>query len=437
MQRRAINLINKFIDKHKVSNYRGVNITSLLKISLYWYIMFESESKFIHESQNSNIDKKIVEKIKKHIRIDYIKCIKFLAIDILKSLSKLGKNNCSKCNVLISIDNYKFLKYVKPIVEKIETNGLKVVLYIWDSAKINNEEIHSYYSREIKVFPRFWNKNYWKYRNLTVSIDSALACLKKYKPEKVIVIEGDNEYQHIFGYLSNVYKYESICLQWGYVGTETTKMGWRNMPFNKMLVWGKFFKEKFSIHNSDMIIVPVGHHLLREKEQSNKDTILFAVQKEMFPYITKKNIEDFIQIAIELSKTTKYRVRVRSHPNYEIDNSIIRNNPQIDWHNYKNNEIIDSLNNAIVCITISSTLALEAICYNVFPLYLKLGNKSLQIHEDLKNVCKEINIVLDKEDLQETIEFIDKNKLTIDNPYFYHSYNQDAINNIINEIQSI
>lgn len=292
------------------------------------------------------------------------------------------KNQKSEADFFVFITNKKFFSFIKPIQTALEQNGKKVEFLLLDKMDADgNHKIHLPQT----PFPDFWKKDYFKYYKLIALVNRVNSFLPLLKNKKLILIEGDLEAQHIFGLLGKENNFETYCLQWGFLGKTVTKPGWRNMPYDKLLVWGDFFAANFKTHNPDLEIISCGHPGLKENPTSEKGkTILFAVQKEFGEHITKQDVLDFIHFAAKIAnEMPDHKIIVRSHPDFEIPETIkqkYQSAQNIIWHDYKNFSLNQSFDNAKYCVSISSTVSLESIAYGCYPVYLKVNNLPLQIH---------------------------------------------------------
>lgn len=296
------------------------------------------------------------------------------------------KTEKSDADFLVFVTNKKFFSFVKPIKETLESQGKKVEFLLWD--KIDSEGTNATHLPKTE-FPSF-DKNYFQYHGFTTLIDRARGFLPLLKNKKLILIEGDLEAQHILGLLGKDNNFKTYCMQWGFFGKTVTKPGWRNMPYDKLLVWGDFFAENFKAFNPGMEVVSCGHPSLKENTITEKGkVILFAVQKEFGEHITKQDVVDFIHFAARIAKEMPdYKIIVRSHPDFAIPENIRQEYQSVEniiWHDYQNFSLNQSFDDAKYCVSISSTVSLESIAYGCYPVYLKINNLPLQIHQLLVN----------------------------------------------------
>lgn len=365
--------------------YKDVDVVPLT-IKFYLNTIINSKA-FINEIEAIASERKMLSLVEKYFE-GFFKPqqgkLKLASKDVFRYLYHRisSKSAQSNADFFVFITNKKFYSYSNPIKEKLEAQGKKVEFLLWDKNDSNSTEKTHFAKAD---FPNF-SKAYFQYHNFTTLIDRANGFLPLLKNKKLILIEGDLEAQHILGLLGNKNQFETYCLQWGFFGKTATKPGWRNMPFDKLLVWGDFFAENFKDYNPKLNVISCGHPSLKENETAEKGkVILFAVQKEFGEHITKQDALDFIHFAAKMAKQMPdYTIIVRSHPDFEIPEKIkseYQSLTNIIWHDYRNFSLSQSFEETKYCVSISSTVSLESIAYGCYPIYLKINNLPLQIHE--------------------------------------------------------
>jgi hypothetical protein len=350
------------------------------------------------------------------------------------------KTQKSDADFFIFITNKKFFSFIKPIKEALEQNGQKVEFLLWDKND-TDQNITDRKHLPKSDFPAF-SKGYFQYHDFTTLIDRANGFLPLLKNKKLILIEGDLESQHILGLLGAKNDFETYCLQWGFFGKTATKPGWRDMPFDKFLVWGDFFAENFKPYNPKLNIISCGHPSLKDNVIIEKGkVILFAVQKKFGEHITNQDVLDFIHFAAKMAiKMPDYKIVVRSHPDFEIPENIKQEYQSVQniiWHDYKNFNLNQSFDEAKYCVSISSTVSLESIAYGCYPVYLEINDLPLQIHELLAQ-NQEHQHVFDSESFITGIQHLEtqdlKNYLADFKSKLYKNLGTAAINAIVSEL---
>ena len=426
--------------------YKGINVVPL-KIQFYLNTIINS-AVFIHEIEKLTSDNAMKELVEVYYDAFFIKKSIFqkttLVInDIFRYTYHqfFHKSKKTKADFFIFITNKKFFSYTKLIKEALEQKGKNVEFIIWDLNDLDNnkrENIHL----PITNFPSFWKKDYLLHYDFVTLVDRANGFLPLLTDKKVIIIEGDVEAQHVLGKLGKINKFKTYCLQWGFLGKTVSKSGWRDIPFDKFLVWGDFFAENFRKYNPELQIVSCGHPILLGSNTIEKGkVILFAVQKEFEDHISTDEVINFIHFAAKTAaQMPDYKIIIRSHPDFEIPDTIKKEyllNKNIVWHDYKNFSLNQSFEEAKYCVSISSTVSLESIAYGCYPLYLKINDLPLQIHQ-LLSENSEFNHVFNFENFVAGIHNLDtKNfKMYLANfkKILYINLGPAAVNSIVSEL---
>ncbi|WP_264522048.1 hypothetical protein [Flavobacterium sp. N1994] len=437
-------LYTELQSKLGVCIYKEIDVVPL-EIQFYINTFINSKT-FIHRIEEAVSEKELQLLVERYFEGYFLakknsQKIVVIIKDVFRYLNHqlFHKSKQSKADFFVLITNKKFFSYIKPIQDVLEQKGQKVAFLLWDKND-SNQNTHL----PKTAFPAFWKKGYLEYHSFTSLIDRANGFLPLLKNKKGILIEGDLEAHHILGLLGKEHQFETYCLQWGFFGKTATKPGWRDMPYDKLLVWGDFFAENFKVYNPKLNIVSCGHPSLQKNVISDKgNVILFAVQKQFGEHITKQDVIDFIHFAVKTAtQMPKYKIIVRSHPDFEIPESIkqvYQSIGNVIWHDYKNFSLSQSLNQAKYCVSISSTVSLESIAFGCYPVYLKINDLPLQIHQLLAQ-HSEYQHVFDAENFVSGIQHLEKQNLkdylTDFEHKLYRKLGNEAINAIISEINT-
>lgn len=436
-------LYQELASKLGVSEYKSIDVVPLA-IQFYLNTFINSKT-FIHRMEKVTTDEEILL-LKERYFEGFFKPkgnkVKLIFGDISRYFCHklFHKSHQSNADYFVFITNKKFFSFIKPIKESLEQKGKKVEFLLWDKNDSDNNFTDKTHLPKTD-FPDFGNKAYAKYHEFTSLIDRANGFLSLLKNKKLILIEGDLEAHHILGLLGTKNQFETYCLQWGFFGKTATKSGWRNMPFDKLLVWGDFFADNFKTYNPKLSIVSTGHPSLTEQEISEKGkVILFAVQKQFGEHITSQDVLDFIHFGAKIAaQMPDYKVIVRSHPDFEIPENIKQGYQSVSnivWHDYKNFSLNQSFDEAKYCVSISSTVSLESIAYACYPVYLKINNLPLQIHQLLDN--SDFQHVFDSENFVVGIQHLEtqnlKNYLADFKNKLYKNLGKAAIDAAVSEL---
>ncbi|MDY0090034.1 MAG: hypothetical protein RBR78_06675 [Flavobacteriaceae bacterium] len=406
--------------------FKGIPLTPLINLNLYWYLIGHKKTgislrkdtdsvEFIETINNLTdqyflLKKSSFKKTQSLARNDFKQWLKgFFKKNYLRDI---------KPDYLIHIESIKYYRYIYQYALDLKSKGNKVAFLIFENDRIEESEGFIYiYMKNIKrPFPVFWNKHYGSFQKILLDIQKLENIYKSLGFPKSLVVEGDVPAQIIAGYLSKKYNFESICYQWGYTGTSVYKIGWRNMPYSLFISWGEFFSESYKKENPSLIMKELGHPLALKNNHSGQKTedrnyILFAVSKEMNPFINFGDIIKFITVAINFgdNNSSLYKIRLRTHPNFIPNKEVqeLLDSSNIEVHNYYEHSLEKSFQNVKYCISVSSTVSLESIAFGCFPLYFKVNDIPLLLHEELKAILKYDFIIDYDEDINKKIVRID------------------------------
>lgn len=418
--------------------YKGIEISKIAQIFTFWILLKKtSTTQYLIQPSEKNIKRSKRQILKTLFTLSIFPVNLFLGLKEFFQwlLTSSEKNTIKNADILICISHKKQIPYTQSIANALKSNGYTVEFFYWPSVETSN----AYYKID-KGMPKFWTRAYL-FSGLTCKfIDYAYQTLKHLKPQTVIVIEGDSHEQHIFGRFKYVFNYSCICLQWAYEPRSVLRIGYRDMPYDAFLSWGEFFTKAYREKNETLTFFNVGHHMLEKKTQKpqNSKAILFAVQRPVEPFISANDIDAFIKYAYEIADTFPNEAFIlRSHPGYPIDDATKEKSPKnVEWHGQ--NSLNDSLIAASICVTISSSVGLEALPYGVYPLFVKFNQLPLLLYDDLKKQGLSKHVISPEKaktlipqllNHQEDLNSISK--------HFFHALGPDALANILSTIDKL
>jgi hypothetical protein len=234
----------------------------------------------------------------------------------------------------------------------------------------------------------------------------------------------------------------------GLVGKAVIKLGWREMPYDKFLVWGDFFKGFFKLYNPTLSISTVGNPALDGSEElqgNRRDRILFAFQKPMGIFITMDDLSRFGSLALKTAQDFPDKTIVlRSHPDFDFEDWLVQRANKlanVELHAFNQKSLSESFKDVLACVTISSTVAFEALLSGAFPVFISLSDKEIQgqglfaglspfkhtvNYEGLASLLKDL--MNDYDHWCEIQSGIIKR--------LFSAFGEDAVERIINEIES-
>lgn len=436
----------ELLSKLGVCIYKDVDIVSL-RIQFYLNTIINSKI-FIDRIEKVSTDTEMQLLVERYFEGFFkskssIQKLKFISVDIFRYLyhQLFHKSQKTNADFFVLITNKKFFSFIKPVREALEAKGKKVEFLLWDK---NDSEANNKIKTHLPKtnFPSFGKSGYFSHHEFVTLVDRANGFLPLLKNKKLLLIEGDLESQHILGLLGKRNQFKTYCLQWGFFAKTATKPGWRDMPFDKFLVWGDFFAKNFQTYNPELSIVSCGHPSLKNNSMTEKGkAILFAVQKEFGDHISTEDVMHFIHFAAKIATDMPdYKIIVRSHPDFKIPEKLINEYQLITniiWHDYKNFSLNQSFDEAKYCVSISSTVSLESIAYGCYPVYLKINNLPLQIHQLLAENSKHEH-VFDFENFAKGIQHLETQNLKTYLADFknnlYKNLGTAAVDSIVSEL---
>ncbi len=462
LQEFLINRIKTKVERRFLNRrYRGIELCQIIEDKMYWQVMEDPDIERLFRSDSPRVDEELIDRVVTE-KMDQVKMgpleYPFRVIkDISLWLQTVIRSKKRKpVDVVIPVNQKKYLSYTEKIVERLEQEGKVVRYYVFSKARreINGEVDRNRLMKEHRTFPAFWNPAYYLAASACRSIDKVLGTWLAYQPKKALLVEGDTSILHVVGFVSKATGCKTNCLQWGSIGTSVPKTGWRNMPFDRFLAWGEFFRESVEEYNPDIEVRTVGHPNLNARNGNDQnDTgitvdspriVLFAVQKIMKPFINEDDLDRFIHSAVETARQMpEFIIRIRSHPNHPIPDEIKKRHAHIsniEWHDYFSASLDESLKNTLACVTISSTLSLEAMNYGAVPVFLKVNDIKLYLHDIghlFKNITgNRIRHVAEPDEIADIISTIaEKNLNNFEAGYLFKETGDAAVNNIVAELK--
>jgi hypothetical protein len=369
--------------------YKNIEIGDV--ISKYSIAEDIEKRMFIESINENNVRDLISNRLKKHTQknIDLIKCLKCIFTDILRFFFYLKEKNNYHADFYFFISNQKFIRFFNSLNADFRQRGFSTAFIFWDKS-----DIPAGFNEQIIVvkpaIPNFFSKLYYQHHQFTSQVDRFMTIGKKLRGKKLFIPEGCISSMHIAAKIGRKYHFETVCLQWGFFGKSATKVGWRDMPYTKFLVWGEFFKKAFQEYNPNLPIVISGHPNLRIENQytQEKKYILVAVQKEMGDHITDKDVRFFLESIYQIIDDIPTRQFViRTHPDLPFHRLPVKPKEglkNLKIHDYQEFTLNESLSGAQVCIAISSATVIESLTSDCYPIYIKSNSLPMQLYDTIE-----------------------------------------------------
>lgn len=385
--------------------YKGINIGPIS--NKFFVGQFINNSSFINEIDSEGVDLAVEQYILRGSRNkNIIARIKEFAIDFVRWFYYLFFSTYETSDVYFFISNIKFVRFFDEIRLGLDKENKKYAYIFWDKKDIPADFPYKTIILQPSI-PNLFEKINKPNHLLFNVVDRFLSTAKKITGSKILIPEGCLASMHIIGELGKSFNYETICIQWGFFGKSVTKAGWRDMPYDRFLVWGDFFKDQFEKYNS-LRMIPAGHPNINiENKTSDKSYVLFTIQKELGDHILLKDLVCVLKQIFELAKNLpQVHFILRTHPDLPFEQLPLKPSDEIqnlEVHNYNDFTLEQSLAQAKICIGISSTTVIESIALGCYPIYVESNSLPLQIHDVFRLISTQKHVFKFSE-LQEFIE---------------------------------
>ncbi|MFA6294948.1 MAG: hypothetical protein WC666_00800, partial [Candidatus Paceibacterota bacterium] len=269
--------------------------------------------------KKTSVIKKILRSILRRLII--ISCIHKLS-SLLRILISKHHFAVKKYKYLFSAKNKRTVEYFQPIISKIQKESINFTY---------NNRTASYMSEKkipyLKVFTATYIFERWaqkdsllKQFSITERFDLLYEPARIARPEAIMVTEGNASEDEILNQICKLLNIKSICIQQGW--SPIIHNGFRNMTFDKMLIWGKEFANTLLPYNPKQRFVATGSHIIstRSKNKPYKlNSVVFFLQT--ITLLAPRDVwEKYIEFIIWIAENYKnLTVIIREHPAYPID----------------------------------------------------------------------------------------------------------------------
>ncbi|MCB0743455.1 MAG: hypothetical protein KDC67_06095 [Ignavibacteriae bacterium] len=271
--------------------------------------------------------------------------------------------------------NKRFLDQVLPILINLKEDIVVLTSYDFQEPHDYPKSINIVEFSALKIeqnsnaflklkFPVF----YYLYNTLELLINIL-------KPKSIIVMEGGSIIAYeMLAVIGTKLGVKSICLQHGWPCILHT--GFKNMPFDYFLSWGKNFSSLFKVVNSNPRFINSGYPFETPlKDKVKKNAISFFFQAPYFISITPI-IEKMIDFAAFCANTfSNLDILIREHPANQYRNNkidVLKNISNITFVPYHVMPLDEVLSKSIVSVAIFSSTLMESLLYNSVPFIFNL-----------------------------------------------------------------
>ncbi len=208
--------------------------------------------------------------------------------------------------------------------------------------------------------------------------------IEKYNIDNAYIVDGDSPSSVSSAYAANLSDTTSTCIQWGTMAMGI-KPGYKLFPFNYFLCTGQYYVDllsPFSDRTKFLVSEFINNAKFDEKIDFNRCGSVLFVLNESETAISKEESDFLINLCVETKKRfPDLNVTARPHPDMflnEVAVSLFKEcGVVID--NATNPNIALSENKFLVGHV--SSLMIESIEYDCFPIFMEIGIK--QLHPDL------------------------------------------------------
>lgn len=279
--------------------------------------------------------------------------------------------------IAFTLDHPKFLRFLAPVFNILDQRNTVVISAV--------PEVGEALVRE----PRPWVGAYgaasmprpnWSAMapclrerpHLAARFDQQVAILNRVRPRSVVVIEGNSPVDEIARTAAERVGIPSVCIQQGW--SPITHTGFRNMSFDRMLVWGEGFRALLGPHNPNQTFTVTGSPVFSAQPLVATEKALLTQIGDrtaigMFlPGTSRLNSAEDVQETLALARRLALRlpeavIVLRDHPQdpapksamqelSELDNVVVAPPDSIS--------LIQMLRAVSVAVSIYSTTLLEA-----------------------------------------------------------------------------
>lgn len=286
-----------------------------------------------------------------------------------------------KTKVIFTLVHEKFLNYLKPITDKLESEYQYLSIYPRVDKILLAKNLLSIKAPvlgyRLKSFLRY--RKYLSDAQLTQQYDIIYDALEKLKPKTVIVIEGNAANNEIANQACKQLGINAVCIQQGW--SPIIHTGFRNMSYSKMLVWGDGFAKLLAPYNPLQKFVAVGSHILSPPAETKKiqtkgqKTISFFLSAPS-GLLTQEIWDDYFDFMVWTAKEfPKKKIIVSDDPVSPLNGD--KKNILLDFKNLSiisplEQKLKETLESSDITVLIMSTIVLESIAADVPPLVLNI-----------------------------------------------------------------
>ena len=287
-------------------------------------------------------------------------------------------NQNKKYQVLFYVINERFVRFMKPIFDKIGVPCAYITTDTKTANYLEKEKIpHVRVSRFGYMLSKLAQKDSTLKRfMITEYYDLLSDSINNIHPKSVVLVEGNVPAYETVNQICKKLNIKSVCIQQGW--SPIVHNGFRNMSYTKMLVWGDGFANDLRIYNPKQKFVTVGNFTVETQQSKNITQIktvalFFHGTGRMIP---PKTLEDFLDFTKRLVKDFQnINIIIREHPVYKLDQKIkteLINSGNVVFMSGPEYSLESVMEKSDLNISVYSGTCLESISAGILPLMINI-----------------------------------------------------------------
>jgi hypothetical protein len=205
-----------------------------------------------------------------------------------------------------------------------------------------------------------------------VALASALdRIVRETRPRLVLGVEGNAPPDAVLAGVARARDVPSIVVQQGWPAF--VHAGFRSIPFDRMLVWGRGFADCLAPHNPSLRFDAVGCHVIEPvtPDGAPREAVSFFLQTTS-ELLAPEHVEAMVELAVEVAGADPgRRVYVREHPGHPLGQATrqrLAATPGIVLADPADVPLAQVLRESAVAVSTYSTTLFEAVAAGVPPV---------------------------------------------------------------------
>ena len=292
----------------------------------------------------------------------------------------------SKSSLYVVTHHPRFVSYLEPIVREF---GADHVTWI-STSRLLSEFLRK---RHLPYVPldRWTELTYGRasgpllhapspgYSYMLAQHDALRELFSVHRPGCLLLVEGNSPGDEVANQAAHAAGIPTVCIQQGW--SPVIHVGFRNMSYSKMLVWGQGFAQELQPYNPNQQFVVTGSHALDQAAPSPPDWLrLQAEERTVVTFflqsprdmIGPRRWREFLRLAAAVAQRwPSVLVLVREHPQYKLtadDRLELAQAQNICISRPADCGLAETLAASHISVSIYSTTILESVAAGVPPV---------------------------------------------------------------------